>query len=223
MASSGAEVGHALGALHPDRIAGQQALVFVDVRREAVEEVLHAIEEAQRRLQRQPANAEVRGHHALSGNRLEQPQHVFALAEAVQEHRHGADVQGVRAQPHQVRVDARQLVQHDANPLRARRNLQPQQLLHRQAVGQVVGHGAEIVDAVGHGHDLLVELGLAGLLDAGVQIPDVGHDAHDGFAVDLQQQAQHAMGRGMLRTHVQDHRLVFRRIQHRGWSHVGHD
>ncbi len=56
------------------------------------------------------------------------------------------------------------------------------------AVAEVVGHGAEIVDAVGQRHDLLVELGLAGLLDAGVQIADVGHDPHDGLAVDLQQQ-----------------------------------
>ena len=114
------------------------------------------------------------------------------------------------------------LVQQHANPLRARRNLHPQQLLHRQAVGQVVGHGAEIVDAVGHGHDLLIELRFAGLLDAGVQIADVGHDAHDGFAVDFQQQPQHAVRRGMLRAHVQDHRLVLRRVQYRRWSHVRH-
>ena len=104
------------------------------------------------------------------------------------------------------------------------RNLQPQQLLHRQAVGEVVGHGAEIVDAVGQRHDLLVELRLAGLLDAGVQVADVGHDAHDGFAIDLQHQAQHAVRRRMLRAHVQDHRLVLRpRLQRRGrWSHVRH-
>ncbi len=63
-----------------------------------------------------------------------------------------------------------------------------------RTVAEVVGHGAEIVDAVGHRHDLLIELRLAGLLDAGVQIPDVGHDAHDGLAVDLQQQAQARRG-----------------------------
>ena len=148
---------------------GQQVLVLVDVAREARQELLHPIEPSERRLHRHAADAEVRRHHALAADRLEQTQHVFALAEAIQEHGHRADVHGVRAQPDQVRVDARQLVQQHAHPLRARRNLQPQQLLHRQAVRQVVGHGAEIIDAVGQRHDLLVELGFAGLLDAGVQ------------------------------------------------------
>ncbi len=204
-------------------IVGQQIFVLVDVLGKARKKFLGAIEPAQRRLQRNSADAEIRCHHALTGHRFEQAQHIFALAEAIQEHGHRADVHGVRAQPHQVRVDAGQLIQQHAQPLRARRNLQPQQLFHCQAVGEIVGHGAQIVDAVGHGHDLLVELGFAGLLDAGMQIPDVGHDAHDGLAVDLEQQPEHTMGRGMLRAHVQDHRLVLRRIQHRSGSHVSHD
>ncbi len=56
-----------------------------------------------RRLERQPADAEIAGHHALAGEHLEDPQDLFALAEAVEEHRHRADVDGVRAQPDQVR------------------------------------------------------------------------------------------------------------------------
>ena len=54
--------------------------------------------------------------------------------------------------------------------------------------------GAEVVDAVGEGDDLLVELGLAGLLDAGVQVADVGREGDDGFAVDLEHEAQDAVG-----------------------------
>ncbi len=139
---------------------------------------------------------------------LEHLENLFPLAEAVEEDGHRANVHGVGAKPDQVRVDARQLIEHEPNPHGARRYLQPQQLLNGQHVGQVVGHGAEIVDAVGHGNDLLIKLGLAGLLDSGVQKADVGTDAHDGFAVDLQQQAQHAVGRGVLRSHVQDHGAV---------------
>ena len=59
------------------------------------------------------------------------------------------------------------------------------------------------------GHHLLIELGLAGLLDAGVQIADVGHQAQHGFAVDLEHQAQNTVGRRMLRTHVEDHGAIF--------------
>ena len=63
---------------------------------------------------------------------LEHPQNVFALAEAIEEDRHRADIHGVRAQPDQVRVDARQFIQQHPHPLRALGNLQPQQLFHRQ-------------------------------------------------------------------------------------------
>ncbi len=164
--------------------------------REAFDELPHRFEHAQRRFQRQPADAEVRGHHALPAHHLEDAHHVFAFAEAVEEHRHGADINGVRAQPDQVRSDARQLVQHHSQPLRPRRDFQAQQPFHRQHVAQVVGERAEIVDAVGERHRLLVELGLAGLLDSGVQEADVRHHPHDGFAVDLQQQPQHAVGGG---------------------------
>ena len=55
------------------------------------------------------------------------------------------------------------------------------------------------------GNDLLIELGLAGFLDAGVQIADLGADADDDFAVDLDDQAQHAVRGRVLRAHVEDH------------------
>ena len=132
-------------------------------------------------------------------------QNLFALAEAVEEHAHRADVDGVRAQPHQVAVEARQLGQHHAHPLRLRRNLQPQQLLHRQAVAQVVRERRQVVDAVGQRDRLLVGLDLEFLLDAGVQVADVRLARHDGLAVELQQQAQHAVRGRVLRPHVEDH------------------
>ena len=54
--------------------------------------LLHALLPAARRLERQPADAEVAGHHALAGEHLEDAQDVFALAEAVEEHAHRADI-----------------------------------------------------------------------------------------------------------------------------------
>ncbi len=84
----------------------------------------------------------------------------------------------------------------------------PQQLLNRKAVGEVVGHGAEIVDPVGQRHDLLIKLGLAGLFDARVQIANIRGEPDDGLAIDLDDKAKHAVGRGMLRTHVDDHGLI---------------
>ena len=69
-----------------------------------------------------------------------------------------------------------------------------QQFLHAQDIAKVVGHGAEIVDAIGERDHLLVELRFAGLLDAGVQIADVGDHAHYALAVNLEQQPKHPMG-----------------------------
>ena len=104
---------------------------------------------AARRLKRQPADAEIAGHHALPREHLEDAQNLFALAEAIQEHRHRADIDGVRAQPDQVAVQARELGQHHAHPLRLRRNFEAEQLLHRQAIAQVIRKRREVIDAVG--------------------------------------------------------------------------
>ena len=107
-----------------------------------------------------------------------------------------------------MRVDAGQLVHHDAQPLRLRRNIESQQLLHCQHIAEIVRHGAEVVDAIGQRHHLLVELGLAGLLDAGVQVADIRHDANDIFAVDFQNHSQNAVRGRVLRPHIQDHGLI---------------
>ena len=132
-------------------------------------------------------------------------QNLFALAEAVQEHRHRADIQRVRAQPHQVAVEARQLGQHHAHPLRLRRNLHLQQLFHRQAVAQIVGKRRQVIHAVGQRDRLLLVLDFEFLLDAGVQEADVGLAGDDGLAIQFHQQAQHAVGGRVLRSHVEDH------------------
>ena len=52
-------------------------------------------------------------------------------------------------------------------------HLDPHQLLGRQREADVVGHGREVVGAVGERDDLVVVPVLAQLLEAGVQIADV--------------------------------------------------
>ncbi len=165
-----------------------------------------------RRLQADSADADVAGHHALAAHGLEDALQLLTLAEAVKEDGQRADVHGVRAQPDQVRVQPHQLVEEHAQPLRLLRNLQPQQLLDGQRVGRVVGHRGEVVDAIRQRDYLLVELRLAGLLDAGVQVADVGRERDYRFAVDLQHQSQHAVCRRVLRPHVDDHGVVLRGV-----------
>ena len=57
--------------------------------------------------------------HARAGHRLVHVHQVLALAEGVEEDRHRAHVERVRADPHQVIQDARDLVEHHADVLRA--------------------------------------------------------------------------------------------------------
>ena len=74
----------------------------------------------------------VRGVHPRARHRLVDVHQVFALAEAVEERRHRADVERMRAEPQQVIEDARDLVEHHADVLRADRHLDAEQLLDRQ-------------------------------------------------------------------------------------------
>ena len=41
-----------------------------------------------------------------------------------------------------------------------------------------------------------------------MEIADVGREGDDDFAIDLEDETEHAMGRGMLRTHVNNHGLI---------------
>ena len=77
--------------------------------------------------------------------------------------------------PSQTRCDWMRVssLKQDAEILGALGDFEAEELLDGEAVAEIVRHRGEIVDAVGEGNDLLVELGFAGLLDAGVEVADV--------------------------------------------------
>ena len=107
-----------------------------------------------------------------------------------------------------MRVQTREFVEEDAESLRAFRDFEFEELFYGERIGEVVGHGRKVVDAVGKRCDLGVELGFTGLLDAGVEIADVGSERDDRLTVNLDHETEDTVGRGMLRSHVEDHRLV---------------
>jgi hypothetical protein len=108
-----------------------------------------------------------------------------------------------------MRVDAGQLGEKDANPDGTLGDFEAEELFDCQAVAEIICERSEIVDAIGEGHDLLVKLGLAGFLDAGVKITDFRIEANNDFAVDFEHKAENAMGGRVLRSHIKDHVLVF--------------
>jgi hypothetical protein len=94
----------------------------------------------------------------------------------------------VRAQPDEMTGNALQLGQEYARVLDLLADLvvDAQQALDRQRVGQVVAERGQIVHAVGQHQRLVIGLGLGGLLDAGMQIADIGNGLDNRFALDGQ-------------------------------------
>ena len=174
---------------------------------QGINHALNFVEPAGRRLERQAADAEITGHHALAGEIFENFQDFFALAEAVEEDGHRAQVNGVRADPDQMRSAARQLREQHANVLRALGDFDSENFFHREAIAQVVRKRRKIINAVGEGDTLRIRLRFAGFFDAGMQITDNWLGFYHHFAVELQHDPQHSVRGRVLGPHVQDHGL----------------
>ena len=158
------------------------------------------------------ADAEPVRVHARAADGLDDVEDPLAVGEHVEDRRHRAQVLGEGAVPDQMAGDAEQLRHHDADDLGAVGNLDAGQLLHRQHVGQVVHHAAQVVDAIGVGDVRVPGLPLGHLLGAAVVVADVRHGVDDLLAVELQHDPQHAVRAGVLRTDVQEHEIG----RHRG-------
>ena len=144
-------------------------------------------------------------HHAGAGDVFEQVLDALAFAERVHDRRHGAHVEGVGADEQEVAGDPVELGQDHAKVLRTLRHFQAHEPLDGPDEDVLVVEVGDVVEAVEQGDDLAVGLVLADLLGASVQVADVRAAADDALAVDRQHHAEHAVGRRVLRPHVQHH------------------
>ena len=156
------------------------------------------------------ADAHVVGMHARAAGRLLQVENVLAKVEAVEEHGYGAEVDAVRAEPHAVRREPRELHREHADDLRALRDAigDAEQLFDREHVTERVRRRREVVHALDHRLRLRPEQAFGRLLDAGVQIADLGLGLDDVLAVDLEDDLQDAVRRRVLRPHREHHRVA---------------
>ena len=92
--------------------------------------------------------------------------------------------------------------------LRPARRLDARKLLRRHCVDCLVEHRAEIVGVVNIANARHIRAVLEDLLHTPVQIPDHRGALGHRLAVQRQHQAQHAVSRGVLRPHVEDHLLA---------------
>ena len=213
----------ALQAFFPQRAAGQHVLVVVEHAGQDVDKVLQFGQEGGRQVFPHAADADVAERETCAADHFEQIENAFALARGVHEQAHAGagDVEHMRRQPHEVGGDALHLAHDDANDLGAFGNLDAEHLLHGEYITEVIGHGRDVVHAVGVVDEVLVALVFAGLLEAAVQIADVGVDIDDFFAFQLYDETQHAVGAGVVRAHVDDHVLPVHAGRHRGRNAFG--
>jgi hypothetical protein len=130
------------------------------------------------------------------------------LAEAVQHHRQRAQLQAGGGQPDEVGGDPVELHHQHPQRLGARRRLDAEQLLHRQAVGGLVEDRREVVHPRHEGDALDPGAVLDRLLDAGVEVADDRLAGDHLLAAELDHQPQHAVGGRVLRADVDDHDVV---------------
>lgn len=98
--------------------------------------------------------------------------------------------------------DTGKFTEQSSDVLGAIRNLDVQELLNGQGEALLVGHHGDVVESVEVGKSLEIGLVLDQLLSASVEQTDVGIGSNDLLAIEFQNQSQHTVGSGMLRTKV---------------------
>jgi hypothetical protein len=108
-----------------------------------------------------------------------------------------------------------QLEEQHPHQLAAPRHLDAEQLLHRHAEHMLLRHRRRVVEAVEIRNRLQIGLVLDQLLGTAMQEPDMRIGALDHLAVEVEQQAQHAVGRWVLRPEI-DGEGAYRSFSHEG-------
>ena len=134
----------------------------------------------------------------------------LALAEADRHDGGRAHLHATGGEGHEVGADPVELHQEHADDAGALGDLvgDAEELLDGEAVGGLVEQRREVVHARAEGHALGPGAELHVLLDAGVQVADARAGLGHRLAVELEDEAEHAVRRRVLRTHVDDDALL---------------
>ena len=188
-------------------VLGQQAVDFVGLcagRRSKTRSLIFCMH-VLGHIAHHAAKAVVVAHHARAGDGFEDIEDQFAFFEGIQ--RRGeirAQVVEQHADQDQVVLDAAEFRHDDADVFGAFGHLDAHQLFDGQGIAPVVAHRVEVIEAVGVGHVLQEGVALADLLMVAVQVAHHRFQADDGFAVQHDRRAEHAMRGWVLRSHVDD-------------------
>ena len=199
-----AAVGRAAGEVDATRAARRERAAWRGARRaRLLAERGDVIAEAEGEVGVDASGADVGGVHPRARDALVELHQLLALLEPPEHRRERADVHRVARDGEQVVEDPRDLEEHRADHLRAARHRRVRQRLHRHRVPLLLRHHRDVVEAVEVRQRLLVVLVLDQLLGAAVEEADVRVGALDHLAVELEDEAQHAVRRRVLRAEVE--------------------
>ena len=190
--------------LQPDAVGGQQFLVFVDLGGSEIEELNHVALKALVSFVLAAADAEGMRGQPSAAILFENLQNLFPVAEGVKKRRHGADIESVRAQPKLMARQAIQFRENYPNIFGSRRRFDVEEFFDRFAVAQPVRDRGHIIHAVDVGIEHGVSAVLGNFFDPAMQVADHALRAQNLLAIQLEDHAQHSVGRRMLRAHVDD-------------------
>src|SRR5215217_6952801 len=89
--------------------------------------------------------------------------------------------------------------------MRARWNREAHHLLDCFDPDETIRNGGDVIEAIPVRRDLRVHAVLGDLLHTAMEVTDIAIEIHNGFAIELENHAQHTVRRRMLRPHVQHH------------------
>src|SRR6185437_10911592 len=124
---------------------------------------------------------------------------LLALLEAPEQRRDRADIEREGREIEQMIEDARDLGEEHTDHLGPRRRIDAHELLDRKRVGMLLTHRRDVIEPVEIRHGLQESLVLDQLLGAAMKQADMRIGALYHLAVHLEDEAQHAMSRRMLR------------------------
>ena len=198
----GGEGGDVDIALLEDAVFGQKAFQVVDRLQERIEEVPDVVQQLLRQVLVDAADAEIGGVQARAASTLVERHHLLAVLEPPQRWRQRADVHRLGGDVEDMGEEPAHLGIEHADKLAADRHGDAEQLFGGQAEGVLLVHRRDVVEPVEIGHGLMVGLVLDQLFGAAVQQAHMRIGAGDDLAVELQHQAQDAVGRRMLRAEI---------------------
>ena len=212
---------HVLHTANKDGVGHNQVLHFANVAFDQRELFTNHVDRVVQQVIGYAAGSHIGVVHAQAGDVFKNPQDFFTTPEAGGQH--GRCAQFVRAgtDGDQVRSNPVQLHQQHPDFVDPPRHLirYAQSFFDRQAPGDFRKERRHVVHAGAVGHALVVSAVFHGFFNTGVQVASTQTAILNGFAFQLHDDAQHAVGGGVHRAQVDSNPVIVSRLEVR--SHRG--